>query len=97
MATAKKWDEMMLAERKKVDVLHDDHLVVLLDEHGAVQNVLHVLAIARREVAQRLLHALGSLVEALALHVLAQLLQELGDQTRDRSEERRVGKGDRAV
>src|SRR2546426_3111301 len=36
------WD----AQTEEVDVLHDDHLVVLLDEHGAVEDLLHVLSVA---------------------------------------------------
>src|SRR5439155_1235408 len=44
----------MIPYRKKVDVLDDHHLVVVLDEHGVVQDLLDVLVVARREVAQRL-------------------------------------------
>src|SRR5437867_418985 len=73
------------AKRREIDVLHDHHLVVLLDKHGAVEDLLDILSVARREVAERLLHALGRLVQALALHVLAQFLQELRDQLRDLS------------
>src|SRR2546422_6559188 len=51
------------ADRKKVDVLDDHHLVVVLDEHGVVQDLLDVLVVARREVAQRLRDALGRLLE----------------------------------
>ena len=71
------------AEAEKVDVLHDHHLVVVLDEHGVVQDVLHVSVVARGEVAQRLCDTLRGLLEPLAVHVLAELLQELRDQLFD--------------
>src|SRR5439155_1235410 len=77
------WDHMMFADRKKVDVLDDHLLVGVLDGHGLVQDLLDVLVVARREVAQRLRDALGRLLEPLAVHVLAELLQELLDQLLD--------------
>src|SRR6266480_5618559 len=71
---------MVLAETEEVDVLHDHHLVVVLDEHGVVQDFLHVLVVARGEIPQGVRHALGRLLEPLALRVLTELLQELRDQ-----------------
>src|SRR4029453_10323816 len=85
VALAHEGQQVVLAHRAEVDVLHDHHLFVVLDEHGAVENFLHVLGIARREVAHRLLHTLGRPLEALASGVLAQLLEQLGDQIGDLS------------
>src|SRR3990170_2558472 len=80
---ADEWEKMMLTEAEKVDVLHDHHLVVVLDEEGIVQDVLHVPVVSRRQVAERLRDALRRLREPLAVGILAQLLQELGDQPGD--------------
>jgi hypothetical protein len=80
MALAKKWKEVMFANRIYVDVLHHDHLVVLFGEECLVEDLVGVLLIARRQILPGLGHSGRRLVEALARRVLADLLQELTDQ-----------------
>ena len=59
------------------------HLVVVLDEERLVQDGVHVLLVPRREIAERVFHALRRALQALALRVLAELGQQLPDQLRD--------------
>src|SRR5712691_5857858 len=73
----------MFTQREKVDVLDHDHLIVVLDEEGVVEDGVDVLIVAGGQVAQRLLHAVGGAIEPLAGDVLAQLLQQLLDERRD--------------
>ena len=70
---------MVLAEAAEIDILHDHHFVVVLDEHGAVQDLLGVLSVAGGEIAQRLLDTLGRPVQPLALDILTELFQDLRD------------------
>jgi hypothetical protein len=55
---AEKRQHVVLAQAKKLDVLHHHHLVVLHFEQGAVDNLADVHAIATGEEAESLLDPL---------------------------------------
>src|SRR5262245_21932452 len=73
----------MLAQGEEVDVLDHDHLVVVLDEEGVVEDGVDVQMVPGGQVTEGLLHALGRAVQPLAPDVLAQLLEQLLDEGRD--------------
>src|SRR6266436_4611842 len=74
---------MMLTEAEVVDVLHDDHFVVVLDEERVIEHVLHVRVVPGRQIAERLLDTFWCARESLALGILTELLEELLDKLRD--------------
>ena len=63
---------MVLAEGEEIDVLHDDHLVVVFAEFGGEQHFVGVHGIAGGEGQHRLGNAFGGLQQALARGVFAQ-------------------------
>src|SRR5438309_1216469 len=71
------------AQREEVDVLHDDHLVIVFDEQRVVQDVLDFLFVPGGEILQRGGDAFRRLRQALALYVLAQFVQKLLDELFD--------------
>src|SRR5205823_889254 len=81
-----------LAQRGEVDVLHDHHLVVFLDEQRIVQDLVDVLAVAGCEVLHRLRHTLGRALEAFAVRILSELLEELFDELFDHAASPRYSK-----
>ena len=82
----------MLAHREEVDVLHDHHFVVFLDEERAVEDVVDVLGVTGREVLHRLRHALRRALETFAVRILSELLQELLDELFDHAASPRYSK-----
>src|ERR1039458_6189710 len=70
---------MMLAEREDLDVLYDDHLVVVLVKERTAQDFGRILAVALGEEAHRLLDALRRGLQAVAAGVFAQAAQNLAD------------------
>src|SRR5687767_8702848 len=76
---------MVLAEAREVDVLDDHHLIVVLDEQRVVEDLVHALRIAGREVPQRLLDSLRRLGQAFTVRVFTELLQQLLDELGDHS------------
>ena len=74
-------EHMMLTEAVEVDVLDEDHLVVLLvGEDGLVQDLFQVPLVPRGEEAEHLGDPLRGLLQPLAVGVLPDLTQELLDQ-----------------
>ncbi len=73
----------MLTEAEVVDVLHDDHFVVVLDEERVIEHVLHVRVVPGRQIAERLLDTFWRARESLALGILTELLEELLDKLGD--------------
>src|SRR5207244_2989520 len=76
----KKWQEMVLAETIEVDVLDDDHLVVIDREQCAVQDLVDVGIVSIRQKFQRLLDAFRRIQQPLAARVLSELRQQLPDE-----------------
>src|SRR2546425_6719325 len=66
---AEKRQQVVLAQAEKLDVLHDDHLVVADVERRAVQYVVNVLMIAAGQKLQRPLEALGRLSQPFAQRI----------------------------
>lgn len=66
---------MVLAERKDLDVLHNDELIMVLVEDGAVDNVKQVLLVSLCEEQHSLRVALWGLEKALTVGVLAQAFE----------------------
>ena len=64
----------MLAHGVEVDVLDDDHLPVILREHGRAEYLFRILRVALREELHGLGHAVGRFEQALAASILAQQL-----------------------
>lgn len=67
---------VVLAEGVEVNVLDDDHLVVVFVELSRVEHSHGVHRVAAGEGEHGLGHALGSLEQALALGILAQQLED---------------------
>ena len=79
MGLAMEWEHVMLAERVELDVLDEDHLVVILGEDGTVQDIRHGLVGAGRQEGEGLGHALRGLQEAFPARVLADGMQNTRD------------------
>ncbi len=75
---AEEWEQVVLAHGVELDVLDDDHLVVLDVEERAVEDFVDVHAVALGEEGHRLLHALGGLEQAVAGGVLVVAAKEFG-------------------
>src|SRR5262245_7240749 len=73
----------MLAEAVEVDVLHEDHLVVVFLEHRLVQDLARILVIAAQQELERCGDAGRRAAQPLARRILAELLQQALDQTLD--------------
>ena len=71
---AEEGQHVMLAHGVEVDVLDDDHLPVILREHGRAEYLFRILRVALREELHGLGHAVGRLEQALAASILAQQL-----------------------
>ena len=80
MTTAKKGKKMVFAHAEHVDILHDDHLIVILAKEGIVQHLVRVLGIALREELEGFFHPLGRLFKPLPVRVLSYFLQNLCDE-----------------
>src|SRR5579864_136460 len=83
VAGAEEGQHVVLAQAVERDVLDHDHLVVVLVEDGACDDVLGAHAVPVGQLAQRARDARGRGPQALALRVLAQLRQHRLDQRRD--------------
>src|ERR1700753_2862478 len=66
VSLAEKWEKMMLALREELDILDDDHLIVIDVEESFVENVCDVHGVATGEKCHGLFHALGSAEETVA-------------------------------
>lgn len=75
---AREGNHVVLAQAVNLDVLDQDHLVVVLLEHRPVHDAGQALAVPSRARQQGLRHPLGRLDEALPRHVFAQALQQGG-------------------
>ena len=71
-----KWHEVVLAQRKDLNVLHDDELIVVLVEDGAIDNLTQVLLVALCEEQEGFGVAVRSVEQALAVGVLANALED---------------------
>ena len=70
----------MLAHAVKIDFLHDDHLVVLDREEGAVQEMIDVAVIPLGHEGESLGHSLGSLEQPVPAGFFTEGQQHLCDQ-----------------
>src|SRR3981081_2311866 len=84
VAGAEKGQHMVLAEAVERDVLDDDHLVIVLVEHGVGYHLLGWLSVPVGELAQRLRNPLRRRLQTWALRILAQLHQKRLDQVGNR-------------
>src|SRR5690348_10199558 len=73
---ASKGHHVVLTQRKNVNVLHSDQLIVVLVEHCAIDQVPHILLITLGEVEHGLGISLWSLAETLALWILTNTFQD---------------------
>ena len=76
-------EHVVLAEGEQLDVLDDDHLLVLLVKDRRADDLDAVLGIALGQELHRLRHALGRLLQAFPLRVLAQQSQDCLDMGRE--------------
>jgi hypothetical protein len=70
---------VVLAERVELDILHEDHLIVIFGEDGTVQDVCRGLGGAGRQEREGLGHTLRGLEEAFPQRVLADGVQKSRD------------------
>ena len=80
VALAEERQQVMLAQTIEVDVLHDDHLVVVHREERVVEHFVDVGAVAAGQKRERLLDALRSTHQPLASRVFPELNQQLANQ-----------------
>ena len=71
MRLADERHHMMLAGRIQLDVLDQDHLLILFLEHRAPQDLSSVLLASMCQELQSLRHSLRSLYKSFALRVFA--------------------------
>ncbi len=76
MGFAHEGHHVVLAEGVELDVLDDDHLLVVLVEHGAAENLLGLEVVAVGEEEHGLGDALGTFQQSLTLGVFAQELED---------------------
>ena len=76
MSLADEGHHVMLTERIELDVLHDNHLLVVFMEHRRAQNRLGVEVVAIGEEEHGLGDALRALEQSLAFGILAQELED---------------------
>ena len=74
---SEKGDHVMLTERKQLDVLHNDHVLDVLVEDGALDHLDQILVVALSKVADRSGRSLWRLEQSLAVHILANAFQNL--------------------
>ena len=77
MHLAVEGQHVVLAHREEVNVLHDDHLVVVFLEEGRVEHGVRVLGIATGENLHRLCQTHRRLQQSFTLGILAQELYDL--------------------
>jgi hypothetical protein len=70
---------MMLTHRKDLNILDNNHLIVILMEHSSIHNIPQVLLIPFREEHHGLGVALGRLEEALAVGIFADAFEDRAD------------------
>jgi hypothetical protein len=73
---------MVLAERIKLDILEDHHMVGAAGEVGVVDDLFHALAITAGQKIERLRHALRRFGQSLAGGIFAKFDQQLLDERR---------------
>src|SRR5690606_22859460 len=81
---AEEREQVVLAQRVHLDVLHEHHVVVVLVEDRVADHLLHRDPVAARQPRQALLDALRRAYQPLALRVLADPPQDLTDQSLER-------------
>ena len=84
--------QVMLAHAEKIDVLHDDHLIVLDREERAVQEMIDVAVIALGHEGESLGHSLRSLEEPVPARLFPESQQHLRDQGLQHGQIRRSGR-----
>jgi len=73
----KEWKQMVLAQTEEGDVLHDDHVVVILNgEEGIADYCRWIGGIARGEVSKGFSDPVWSFKQTLAIWILAKLLEK---------------------
>jgi hypothetical protein len=80
MNSAVKRQQVMLAHAEKIDVLHDDHLVVLDWEKRTVQELIDIAVITLSHEGEGLGYSLGSLEKPIPSGLFAEGEQHLCDQ-----------------
>ena len=77
---------MVLAEGVELDILHDDHLLVVLVEHGASKDFFRLKIVAIGEEKHRLCNTFRALNQAFTCRIFTQqfkygfiVLRHLGD------------------
>lgn len=78
-----KRDQMVLAKAKDFNVFDNDQLIVILMEHGAINNVSQVLLVTLGKVHHSFCVTLGRTVEPLPLGVLANAFEECANCSRE--------------
>ena len=79
MSLADEGAHMVFAHRVQLDILDDDHLLVLLVKNGLLDDLGAILLIALGHELQRFRHSLGGLHEPLAHGVLSDEAEDLLD------------------
>src|SRR5581483_7078017 len=77
VALSEKGEEVMLAEGKEVDVLHDHHLLVVDREKSIVQDPVDILAIAAGQKMKRPLHPARRSLQPFARGIFPQRNQKV--------------------
>src|SRR6266851_6421649 len=75
---------MVLAQTKKLDVLHQHHFVVAHAERSPVEQMLDVLVIPARQESKCFLKAFGCLAQTLAIGIFPDQLDNFRNVARDR-------------
>src|SRR5262249_1006066 len=85
MRLAEKRQQMMLAQRVKIEVLaQDDFLVLFFAEYRAIYRHLRIIAIAAGQELQGVAHAAWRQFQALALGILAYMAHDQAHGVLDR-------------
>src|SRR5947209_5204123 len=77
MHFAEEWQHVMFTQAEHLDVLDDDHLVVIDFEQSAAQELGWVFTISSRQELNGFGHALWRSLQTVALRILAEVLENL--------------------
>jgi hypothetical protein len=80
MDSAIEGQQVMFTHTVKVDVFHNDHLVVFDRKEGAVQDLIDVAVVALGHEGEGLGHSLGSFEKSVPAWIFTESQQHLCDQ-----------------
>ena len=83
VALAEEWKEVMFAQTKKINISHDDHLIIFHRKQGPIEELVDVLLIPLRKKREGLGDALWSLSKPTPVWILTEEAEQMLDDLLD--------------